>query len=700
MSEPKFPPVDRAKWQAKAERDLRGRPLASLTKRTLDDVAVPPLAMAEDVEELTLGAAPGRFPRLRGRTRLGAGVGAGWLSVQTLRHADPQAANAAGRADLQFGAHGLRFVLDGELQAGREPSSSPDGLVFDPHTQLDALLEGIDPFAHPIYFEAGLMAPELIDALELWLDEHEGEHSDSERSDASEGEDEQGPARGPARGGVIYDPVSALLRTGEIERGFEAALGEGVDAVLGTQRGLIGVSTAPWYNAGAGEAESLALALSTCAEILRRGAPLGLEPGDLAEGLTWTVAVGGRPFEAIASLRAARVLWSKFAAACGLGEDEQGLWIHATPTRRTQTRFGSWVNLLRGTAGSFAAAIGGADSVATAAFDGLCGPEDEQREGLGRGSALGRRLAINTQVLLREESHLGRVIDPAGGSWAVESLTDAIARAAWTRFRAIEGAGGLVAGLQSGALQARVGEQGEQLRRLAATRKRPITGVSTFPALDDRPPPEQGPNTTSAAGPDLHRAAPRLDNARIEAPLPRLRLAAPFEQLRAASDSWAASHDGQRPTVAAINLGKLAAHQARLDFAANLFKAGGLSVETLDEQGFAIGEGEDGGEGSGLAPSAAASERLAARGLGLAVICGHDRDYAHGLGALVSSLRAAGAKAVWIAGKPPAGELAAWGLDPALPPAFIHLGCDALAALDHALTSLGVTADATTTTEG
>ncbi len=678
MSDARFPSISRAQWEAKAKRDLRGRPLASLTRETADGIAVAPLYMAEDLgpgARANMDSAPGQFPGVRGRTLEGAGTGSGegWLSVQTYEHADATAANAAALTDLALGAHGFRFVLDRELQSGREPASSPDGLVFDPGTEMETLLAGIDPRRTPVFFEAGLVSPEVADALEQWLDDHE----DDAGEDDGDGEGQPGTGidvtqgRPPAQGGVVYDPMSTLLATGSLERGFEPALGELVDRVLGTSVGLVGVSTAPYHDAGASPATELALALSTCAELLRRAEGLGLDPVDLTPQLLWTLPVGGRPFEAIAKLRAARAVWARFAAACGLAPEHRQIWIHVQPSRRTWTRVGPWLNLLRGTLASFAGAVGGADSVATGPFDGLCGPEGDAVAGFGRGSELGRRLALDTQVVLREESQLAQVIDPAGGSWFVESLTESLARAAWAQFQTLEGEGGLAAGLCAGSIQTHIEGQAEALRTQASTRARPVTGVSTFAVLDERGTPEQSPNVAPGDGPDLHIATPSLEPAEIR-PLTPLRLAAGFEDLRSRSEEWARVH-GARPTLASIEIGRLVHCQARADFAANLFRAGGLELLHI--------ELDTGG------PSSAVGE-IEATGAKVAVICGRDEDYAGlelgsgppGLGNLVSGLRAAGIQ-VWIAGRPGQG----WGLDPDHPPGFVFLGCDALETLNAAL---------------
>ncbi len=648
MSDAPIPPVSRERWQAQAERELGGRPLSGLTRTTADGIAVAPLYLREDVE-----GAPGRLG-------LGTRTTARWRSVQELRHADPTAANAAARRDLELGADGLWFIVDGELRAGREPGEPPDGLIADPTRDLDTLLAGVDPTRTPVFIDAGLLAPVWADALELWLDDHA---PDDEPESAELG-------RGPAHGGVIYDPLTPLLRSGSLELGFEAALGEQIDAMLGRSVGLIGVSTAPYHDAGASDAEELALALSTCAELLRRGDELGLEAEDLGSGLIWTVAIAGRPFEAIAKLRAARLCWAKFAAACMLAPDKRRLWIHATPSQRIWTRYEPWLNLLRGTIGSFAAAVGGADSSATAAFDGLRGPERDALDGLGRGSELGRRLAIDTQVILREESGLDRSVDPAGGSWYVEHLTDALARTAWQRFRALEQSGGLVENLVSGAIQADIAASAERLRKAAATRERPITGVSSFAKLAEQPTPDQPHNTSDIEPPAPLRSTPTLEPAEV-AKLPIVRLAAPFEALRDASEA-ALQTGGARPRIYSLNLGPLAVHQARAEFAANLFGAGG--IEAVASEGFAA-----------VGPAIAG---FAASGCELAVICGRDEDYARLAAPLLAELRAAGAKQVWIAGRPPDDN---WGILPGREdqsPQFIYLGCDALAAAELALRTL------------
>ncbi|MCZ7627654.1 MAG: methylmalonyl-CoA mutase family protein [Microthrixaceae bacterium] len=213
------------------------------------------------------------------------------------------------------------------------------------------------------------------------------------------------------------------------------------------------------------------------------------------------------------------------AQACGVDPSVSPPALVVRTLRRNLSRRDPWVNMLRVTSAAFAAALGGADTVITAAFD----------SELGRPSELGRRMARNTQLLLSEESNVGRVIDPAGGSWYIESLTEAIAAEAWDTFRMIEAAGGMPAVLVDGTFATRIRSVRDRRGSAVATRKAPITGVSEFPDLH-----EQLPVVDPApSGEPL--PAPETDAATDCEPLQPVRWAEPFEALRDAADAARAS---------------------------------------------------------------------------------------------------------------------------------------------------------------
>jgi methylmalonyl-CoA mutase len=288
--------------------------------------------------------------------------------------------------------------------------------------------------------------------------------------------------------------------------------------------------------------------------------------------------------------------------------------------------------MLRTTVACFAAGVGGADVVTVQPFDAALGLPD----------AFSRRIARNTQNLLVEEAHLARVLDPAGGSWYVEALTDALAEAAWSWFTEIERAGGLAAALGSGLVRDRIAAAWDARAERLAHRTDAITGVSEFPNLAEKLPERQ-----PAA--DLHP----------NGGLPRVRAAQGFEELRDRAD--AARRAGSEPRVYLATIGPIARHTARATFAGNLFQAGGVATPS-------------GGGASGLADA----------GTTVACICGTDRDYAESAAALAAELRAAGATAVWLAGKP---SLAVDGVD-----GYVYAGCDALDVLQRVHEQLGVPA--------
>jgi methylmalonyl-CoA mutase len=288
------------------------------------------------------------------------------------------------------------------------------------------------------------------------------------------------------------------------------------------------------------------------------------------------------------------------------------------------TRRDPYVNLLRGTIAGFAAGVGGADAVTVAPFDAA----------LGASIPFSRRIARNTQALLIQEAHVARVIDPAGGAWLAESLTDALARAAWAFFQEIEAAGGVVAALDAGLVAERVGEVRAAREKAVATRRTPITGVSEFPDLTERPV-ERAPLVSAPSG-----------------GLPVYRPAAAFEAYRDGSDATLAA-TGARPTALLATLGPLATYSTRASFARNLLAAGGIDAveagptETPDEVGKA----------------------WAGAGATTAVLCSSDALYAERGAAAVEALRAAGAAHVLVAGR-----VDVPGVD-----GQVYAGCDALA---------------------
>jgi methylmalonyl-CoA mutase len=307
---------------------------------------------------------------------------------------------------------------------------------------------------------------------------------------------------------------------------------------------------------------------------------------------------------------------------------------HVVTSPAMLTRRDPWVNMLRTTVACFAAGVGGADAVTVLPFDAAIGLPD----------SFARRIARNTQSILLEESRLAGVIDPAGGSWYVEKLTDDVANAAWHEFTQIERQGGMVAALDSGFVAGRLAETRAERSARIATREHPITGVSEFPQLAEK---------------SLGREP---DQSTVDGGLPRIRYARAYEELRDRSDAHLAVH-GERPKVFLAALGSPAAHTGRVTFASNLFQAGGIEP---------------------VYPGATddVTEAFRESGARVACLCGNDRSYGEQAGELAVRLREAGATTVLLAGKP-----AEYG---GAITEFVHVGCDALAVLTGILEKLGV----------
>ncbi|HET6876265.1 MAG TPA: methylmalonyl-CoA mutase family protein, partial [Jatrophihabitans sp.] len=507
---------------------------------------------------------------------------------------DPVAVNRAVLADLENGATSVWLTLGG-----------PSLAVGD----LDRALDGVYLELAPVVLDAGADAVAAADALLALAGRRH-------------------VAPGGLRGSFGADPVGTRVRTGTAPG--DELFPELVERCR--QAPALRVATADatvWHEAGASDAQELGLGTAVGVAYLRAltGAGLGIDEALAALDFRW--AVGVEQFPSIAKLRAARRIWDRVADVCGAADGRRGQDQHAVTSTAMLTERDPWVNLLRATIGCFAAAVGGAGAITVTPFDAALGVSDD----------FARRIARNTQSILHDESSLARVIDAAGGSWFVESLTDELAAAGWEVFTGIERAGGIAAALDAGTVDGLLRPVRERRAADIAHRRRPITGVSEY-AFVDEPPVQRPPRPAPPAG-----------------LLPQERYAAPYEQLRGAADAAP-----ERPTVFLAGLGSLAASNVRSSFASTLFHAGGLACVT------AAGDRET------LVTSFRAS------GATVACLCGTDKAYAADGAELARALRDAGATQLWLAGRAEVD-----GVDGRL-----YAGCDALAVLRAVHDHLGV----------
>ena len=500
-------------------------------------------------------------------------------------------------------------------------------------------------------------------------------------------------------GSAGFDPLTAFALSGERPAQKASLLADTVDAAFHIHEHFPAfvpflASGHAWDGAGGSATEELAFTLGAGVSYWRALAEAGMPLAIAASCIGFSLTASADIFLTIAKFRGLRLLWARALEAAG--EKPQGPpMLLARMPERILTAYDPHVNLLRGTASAFGAAIGGATGIEVLPFDSASGGP----------MTLSRRMARNTSLILREESYLAAVADAAAGSAYLEALTDGLASSAWALFREVEAKGGLAAAIECGFVQDELRRKGSQRERAVACRADKITGVSVFPNPSESVPfPEEisSPNaegTHPFAGrlPALPQAgkgerfAALVEAARAGACLRELRTASrrvasivmppldasmrdaePFEALRWRAD-LALEMIGSRPPIFLALLGKPDDYRARANWVQSFFAAGGIEA-IVPEQGF-----------ENLETLAAAFKRSPAP---VACLCSSNKVYAAMPGA-AAALKKAGGVAVYLAG--PASILES--VDPADAVAIdrlIHEGCNALAILEEAQAALKV----------
>jgi methylmalonyl-CoA mutase len=617
-----FEAHDEAAWRALAEKALKGGALETLTAHTLDQISVKPLYGPGDEDAGRLGAAP----FARGLVLLPASPA--WDICQLHWSADPAETNRQILTDLEGGASTIALRIAAPEQAGLAVAGVED---------LARALEGVHLDFIRLDLEPGIHFATSAETLQaVWS--------------------ERGFAADALKGGFGADPLGACARAGGLDQSFEDSLAAAAALARLTNEQFPGVTALladgrPYHDGGASEAQELACLAATLAAYLRAMEVGGLSPEQGLSQIALALACDADLFLSIAKLRAARMLLARIAEACGAQKALTGVRITAQTSARMMTRLDPDVNMLRTTAACTAAALGGADAISVLPYGSLLGQPD----------AFMRRIARNSQLILQEESHLGRVVDAPGGSWYVEALSYELAAKAWELFQEIESKGGLAAALAQGAVQAELAKSAESRADALATSQNELIGINAFPHLAESIPALK-PNPLPE---------PLDDPAVTVEPVPLRRPALVFERLRNDAEAYAKTH-GHRLQVFLANLGERAGFAARANYARNLFASGG--IEALDEGGYDSAE--------------AAAKAFKASGAPIVCLCGSDEAYDALAQTAAAALKGAGADLIALAGRP--GEARAV-LGEAGIALFIHKGANVVEALTRAHDAAGVT---------
>ncbi len=604
-----FPPASREVWLKLVDGVLKGGSFDRLTSKTADGLTIQPL-----------------YPRAAGASVIaGRASAAPWQLMQRVDHPDPAEANKQALADLENGATGLVLVFAG--------GNGARGFGLPATTEaIERALKDVHPDAGiAIEFQIG---PESKQAPMLLADLLK----------------KRGVAPSACHVRTGFDPISVAAARGasrlpwpELSKAFVAAVQEAKAA--GFKGPFAFADGRVIHDAGGSEAQELAYVLASAAAYLRALEAAGVVLDEALGMIQAYLSADTDQFLTMAKFRALRKLWARLEQACGL--QPKPLFVAAETAWRMLTQRDTDVNMLRATMATFAAALGGADSITVL----------PHTLALGLPEAFARRVARNTQLILLEESNLAKVADPAAGSGGVEALTSELCASAWSLFQDIEKVGGAFAALQANVIQQRVAQVREQRAKDIARRKQVITGVSEFALLHEKVPPlvlaaEPAPRGPASPAPITFDA------------LTPIRLAAPFEALRDKSDAIL-QKTGARPKIFLANLGTAAEFSARSSFAKSFFEAGG--IEAVDNEGY------------WEIPTLVHFFKKA--GSPLVCLCSSDTVYGTNAADAARALAEAGATHIYLAGRP-GGNEAAWraaGINE-----FVYVGCDALAILQAA----------------
>ena len=552
-----FPPVSTEKWEEVINKDLKGADYEKkLVWRTLEGFKVKPYYRAEDLEGLEyLDSNPGQKPYTRGKQTSGNV----WEVRQDIHIADLQEANRVALDAVERGVTSLGLCT-------KNVKSVAD---------MGILLKGLYINAVQLNF---MCSVDYLGLLKTYVEYARKEGYKTEE----------------LNGSCNFDMFRYALKHGKFHRTEEGDLEMAKQLVEYAAKELPGfrvltVDGSLLNSAGANSVQELGFSLAAANELVSRLTDMGVKMEHAARSLQVNFGIGSTYFMEMGKIRAARLLWSKIAEQYKPECDcAYKLYINATTSRWNQSVYDPYVNMLRSTTEAMSAAVAGADSISVLPFDNAYKEADE----------FGYRIARNQQLLLKEESYLDKIVDPAAGSYYIENLTDQIARGAWEHFMKVEELGGYCKALRAGHVQEEVEKTARERDNNIATRKTTILGTNQYPNLLEK----MGGKVEK----DGHCGC-RCEVGDEVKTLKVYRGAEPFEALRMQTEKAA-----RRPKVFLLTYGNLAMRKARSGFATNFFGVAGYEIS--DNPGFATPE-----EGAKAALESGAD---------VVVLCSSDDEYA------------------------------------------------------------------------
>ena len=598
-------------WLDKIQVDLKGADFNKrLVWRTNEGFNVPPFYRREDVLKLkTPDALPGEFPFVRGNKK----DNNEWYVRQNINVDDPKAANAKALDILNKGIDSLGFHFGGQAVSAEF---------------VDTLLEGIQCECVELNFST--CKRHSVELAGILADYFARKGYDKEK----------------IVGSIDWDPIEKIVMKGRDVTPLLALGSQMVEAMKEYPHfRTIAVNSVALNNAGAYIVQELGYALAWGNEYLNELVEAGVEPTMAAKNIKFNMGISENYFMEIAKFRAARLLWAEIVkqyepkcdCACQM-------CVNATTTSYNMTMFDSYVNLLRTQTETMSAALAGVHSIVVNPFDIVYEKPTDFSE----------RIARNQQLLLKEESHFDKVVDPSAGSYFIEELTNSLASAAWQIFLKVEDEGGFLTAAKAGTVQDDINATNVKRHGDAAKRKEFILGTNQFPNFTEKSDGKEPLAATCGCGHKEETAFKTIESSR---------LAADFEQLRLQTE-----HSGKVPVAFMLTIGNLAWRQARAQFSSNFLACAGYKI--IDNLGFETVE-----EGVDAALKAGAD---------IVVLCSSDDEYAT---YAVPAYQYLAGRAMFIVAGAPAcmDDLKAAGIEN-----FVHVKCNVLETLKEYNAKLGI----------
>jgi len=591
-----FVPHTREQWRREVDNLLKSRSYEKIMQTdTYEGIKLKPIYDRFDTESLTFPKnLPGFFPFLRGTTAEGY-IEKSWLIDQNTFSADPAEFNNLLLDALDNGQNSIFIKVDSLTENGIDPIDEykleigKAGISVFRLEDLKIALSKIILNEIPINIVAGNAAPQMFAMLIALVKDA--------KMDLTH-----------IQGSVGYDPIGILVRSGFLKQGLDAAFNEmkaictwALNYVPGIR--TIGIDGFSYYNAGANAVQELACVLSTGIEYIRKMQEKGLEINKIISQIKFGLGLGSNLFMEIAKIRAARILWAKITSEFGIEKGSGKMFIQAQSGMFNKTRYDAYVNILRSSTEVLSGILGGCDSIQAGAFDKI----------LNHPGKLSQRIARNQQLILREECHLDKIIDPVGGSWYIETLTSEIAEKVWKLIQKIEKQGGIIAALKQEFIQKMIKKTSYDRINDFECRKTIVVGVNKYVNLDEKTLPEPEFYFTEFSKKRIHQAClsksikTRVDptdpvNSMIIAfsegaslgmvtkkfrkriknivkiePLILTRLTERIEKMRQSVEKYA-HRTGKKPQVYHLDFGSLSDYKQRSELCRDFFGIAGLRV--------------------------------------------------------------------------------------------------------------------------